>query len=130
VQVTEAIEIEFTDNYEDLSDENGFRFRFFCERCDGDYVSDMQPCPRSEKSGLLANVGHIFAEATANGTDMSSDEEQMHHDCALRTAVTQVQERFHQCPQCGEWVCDTCWNRALLMCEKCAPSGDEEHGGW
>lgn len=130
MQMTTVIDIEFTDNYEDLSDESGFRFRFFCERCDGDYVSDLQPCRRAERNGLLENVGQILAEATDNGAELSSHEEQMHHDSALRTAMTQVQEHFHQCPECSEWVCDVCWNRKLLKCEKCAPSGEEQHGGW
>ena len=122
--------IEFTENYEDLSDENGFRFRFYCERCDADFVSDMQPCPHQHESGLLKVVGKIFAEAADSGGELTSDEEQLQHDVALRSAVTQVSEHFHECPQCGEWVCDTCWNRALLHCEKCAPSGEEQHGGW
>lgn len=122
--------IEFTDNYEDISNGSGFRFRFYCDRCDADYVSDLQPCPREEKNGFLESVGQIIAEATDNGCDLSADEEEMARDSALRAAATQVSEHFHQCPQCGEWVCDLCWNRALLMCEKCAPSTAEAIGGW
>jgi hypothetical protein len=125
-----ATAIEFTDNYEDLSDEDGFRFRFYCERCDNDYTSDLQPCPRAEDAGLLKVVGKIFAEAADNGTELTSDEEQVQHDVALRSATTQVRERFHECPGCGEWVCDVCWNRAMLLCEKCAPSGEEQGGEW
>lgn len=123
--------IEFTDNFEDLSDENGFRFRFYCERCDSDYTSDLQPFQRDEEdNGLLKIVGRIFAEPAENGCDLTTDEEEIQRESALRTAVTQVRERFHECPVCGEWVCDVCWNRAMLLCEKCAPSGEEQHGGW
>ncbi len=130
MQMTRRAEIEFTDNWEDLSDENGFRFRFFCERCDADYTSDLQPCSRAAESRLLESMGQIIAEATDNGADLNVDEERMHRESALRTAVTQVRENFHQCPQCGEWVCDRCWNRSMMLCEKCAPSGEEQHGGW
>ena len=122
--------IEFTDNYEDLSDENGFRFRFYCERCDTDYSSDLQPYPQQEESDLLKVVGKIFAETADNGGELTSDEEEMQHDVALRSAVTEVREHFHHCPGCGEWVCDVCWNHRMMMCEKCAPSGEEQHGGW
>jgi len=122
--------IEFTDNYEDLSDENGFRFRFYCERCDADYVSDLEPCPRREESEFLKVVGKIFADVAENKGDLTCDEEGIQREVALKNAVTEVREHFHECPGCGEWVCDRCWNRAMLLCEKCAPSGEEQHGGW
>ncbi|MFW5868986.1 MAG: hypothetical protein ACOCX2_14270 [Armatimonadota bacterium] len=122
--------IEFTDNYEDLSDENGFRFRFYCGRCDADFQSDPEPCPRREESDFLKVVGKIFVDAAENTGDLASDEEGIQHDVALKNAVTEVREHFHECPICGEWVCDVCWNRSLLICEKCAPSGREQHGGW
>ncbi|MGI5817999.1 MAG: hypothetical protein ACOX9R_07865 [Armatimonadota bacterium] len=116
--------IEFTDNYEDLSDEDGFRFRFYCQRCDTDYASEMHPCPRQEETGLLRIVGKIFTDAADNGCDLTADEEEMQHDAALRSAVTEVSEHFHECPGCGDWICDVCWNRAMLLCEKCAPGGE------
>jgi len=122
--------IEFTDNYEDLSDESGFRFRFYCGRCDADYTSVLQPCPQQEESDFLKVVGKIFAEAAERKDDLSSDEEGIQHCVALKNAVTEVRERFHECPACGEWVCDVCWNKSMLMCEKCAPSGGDQHGGW
>lgn len=128
--IVSATEIEFTDNYEDLSDESGFRFRFYCERCDNDYTTELQPFPRQEENGLLKVVGKIFTEAADSGSDPIADDEEVQHEIALRSAVIKVREHFHQCPVCGEWVCDHCWNRAMLMCEKCAPSGEEQHGGW
>jgi len=31
--------IEFTDNYQDLSTDKGFQFKFCCERCGNGYMS-------------------------------------------------------------------------------------------
>ncbi|MFW6438142.1 MAG: hypothetical protein ACOCZ7_03925 [Armatimonadota bacterium] len=120
--------IEFTDNYEDLSDENGFRFRFYCGRCDADYTSILEPCPQQEETEFLKVVGKIFAEASKSDDDPTSDEESIQHSVALKNAVIDVREHFHQCPVCGEWVCDHCWNKAMLLCEKCAPS--DQLGAW
>ena len=47
---------------------------------------------------------------------------------ALRAAAT-GREHPHQRSR-RQWVCDLCWNRALLMCEKRAPSTAEAIGGW
>ena len=122
--------IEFTDSYEDLSDDQAFRFRFYCERCDSDYASDPQPRRRDEGNLFLDGVAKILREATDNGCEPETDAVLVERESALRAAATQVQEHFHQCPQCGEWICDRCWNRSLLLCEKCAPSGVEQVASW
>ena len=87
-----AAMIEFTDSYEDLSDEEAFRFRFYCERCDSDYASDPQPCRRDEDNAFLGSVGQILREATDNGCDPATDAVLVEHESALRTAATQVGE--------------------------------------
>ena len=35
-------QIEFTDNYQDLSTDNGFQFKFFCQGCGNGYMSSWQ----------------------------------------------------------------------------------------
>ncbi len=128
--ISAAATIEFTESYEDLSDEQAFRFRFYCERCDSDYASDPQPCPRDQSNALLGTVGQILREATDSDCEPATDAVLVERESALRAAATQVGEHFHQCPQCGEWICDRCWNRSLLLCEKCAPSGIEQAARW
>lgn len=128
--MTVAAAMEFTESYEDLSDKQAFRFRFYCERCDSDYVSDPQPCMRDEGNVFLDSVAKILREATDSGCESASHEILLERESALRAAATQVGEHFHQCPQCGEWICDRCWNRSLLLCEKCAPSGIEQAASW
>ena len=34
--------IEFTDNYQDLSTDQGFQFKFHCERCGDGFMSSFQ----------------------------------------------------------------------------------------
>lgn len=121
--------IEFTENYEDLSTDQGYQFRFYCERCDRDYTSQFQPHLADTDDLLLESVGSLFAEAGDNGQEVQPGAGEPEHDSALQTAATEVREHFHQCPVCGEWVCERCWNDAMMMCEKCAPTNgtvDEE----
>lgn len=113
--------IEFTNNYEDLSTSEGFRFRFYCERCDADYVSELQPSAIEADEGFFYVLGELWSEATENGHGVDECELDQEARSALRTAIAEVRENFHECPMCAEWVCDHCWERAMLMCAKCAP---------
>ena len=122
-------EIDFTDNYEDLSDETGFQFRFYCGRCDQDYLSDPEPCAHQEESEFLTIVGKIFTHTADRGGELTCDEEGIQHDVALRSAIAEVREHFHQCHSCGEWICDVCWNQDFGLCQKCAPSRMRRHAG-
>lgn len=106
-----------TRSYEDLSTDEGFQFRFHCERCDAAYVSRFQPDPPDAMDGPLAPVGllpGVGAGEPAAGRPG--------HDAALHAAIAEVTEQFRECPRCGVLVCSDCWNRALLLCQKCAPS--------
>ncbi|MGC9318505.1 MAG: hypothetical protein ACP5KN_10805 [Armatimonadota bacterium] len=118
--------IDFTENYEDLSTDLGYQFRFYCERCDADYRSQFQPCSPQDENGLLEGMGEMLVEGTEERGEVRATDGDPQHDAALQAAVAEVEEHFHQCPRCGEWVCALCWNAAMLMCEKCAPGGKEE----
>lgn len=49
------------------------------------------------------------------------------HDSALKTAVEEGKQHFHQCSRCGKWVCpEACWNEQANQCESCAPHYEEE----
>lgn len=108
-----------TRSYEDLSTDEGFQFRFHCERCDAAYVSRFQPDPPDAMDGPLAPVGGLLG---AIGSGEPAGGGRPGFAAALQAAIAEVSERFHECPRCGVLVCDQCWNRALLLCEKCAPS--------
>ncbi len=110
-----------TREYEDLSTDAGFQFRFHCERCGAAYVSHFQPCA-PEPEGLLETVGELLADAQHDASEEHIAKGHPEHEGALRAAVAEVAEHFHECPRCGDLVCDACWHRAVLACEKCIPS--------
>jgi len=121
--------IEFTDNYEDMSTDLGFQFKFMCERCGNGYLSEFKPFGAGRAAGVLRAVTDLFG--TGRNVANSAYEIQRAvggpaHDRALQEAVAEVRPRFHQCSRCGEWVCDVCWNAPVALCEQCAPDTQEE----
>ena len=44
--------IPFTGNYQDLSTDRGFQFKFFCEKCQNGYMSTFQ----TSKIGMLGSA--------------------------------------------------------------------------
>lgn len=122
--------IEFTDNYEDLSTDVGFQFKFYCERCGNGYMSEFRPYGAGRAAGLLGAVGSLLGGRAARVADSAYEVQRAvggpAHDRALKEAVEQVRPHFHQCSRCGEWVCDVCWNASRGLCEQCAPDTQEE----
>ncbi len=44
---------EFTDNYDDLSTESGYQFKFICENCGNGYMSSWKASKSGMATGLL-----------------------------------------------------------------------------
>ena len=122
--------IEFTDNYEDLSTDTGFQFKFYCERCGNGYMSEFSPSPAGRATGLLRAAGGLLGGMTGKVGDTVYEIQRAiggpAHDNALKEAVGHIRKQFHQCSRCGEWMCDNCWNTERSMCKQCAPETHEE----
>jgi hypothetical protein len=123
--------IPFTDNYEDLSNDSGYQFKFNCERCNNGYMSTFQKSPTAILTGALGVVGNLFGGAASNIASTSDDVHRMvagpQHDKALQKAVEEISPKFIQCKRCGTWVCkEVCWNEARGLCKECAPELGEE----
>lgn len=123
--------VEFTGNYEDLSTDRGYQFKFYCEKCHNGYMSSFQ----SSKIGLAASaaqvagnlLGGIFGRAADTAYEIQRAVGGPAHDAALRDAVTEIKPLFKQCTRCGQWVCEpVCFNKKAQLCEHCAPDLDEE----
>ena len=123
--------IPFTGNYQDLSSDRGFQFKFFCEKCGNGYMSTF----KASKLGLAASaagaaaslLGGIFGRAAAGAQQLESLVGGPLHDAALKEAVEEIRPLFKQCTRCGTWVCEpVCWNKKAQLCENCAPDLDEE----
>ena len=126
-----ATHIPFTDNYQDLSTQDGFQFRFNCERCGNGYMSSYQRNMTDMAGDALRAAGSLFGGVFGRAASSSYDVQRMvggaAHDSALRKAVEEISPMFNQCKRCGQWVCkDVCWNDARDQCVRCSPHMDRE----
>jgi hypothetical protein len=121
--------IEFTGNYEDLSTDMGFQFKFVCERCNNGYMSSYKSNKLGVAGGFLRGASSLMG-GFGRGADSAYDVQQAiggkQHDGALRDAVKEIRPLFAQCRNCGNWLCEqVCWNKTANMCKNCAPVAEE-----
>ncbi|HET9227520.1 MAG TPA: zinc ribbon domain-containing protein [Thermoanaerobaculia bacterium] len=123
--------VEFTGNYEDLSTDRGYQFKFYCEKCGNGYMSTFN----ASKMGMAASAaqaagnlfGGIFGRAASTAYEIQRAVGGPAHDAALREAVAEIRPKFKQCTRCGQYVCEPiCFNKKAQLCETCAPDMDEE----
>jgi hypothetical protein len=123
--------IQFVSNYDDLSTDRGYQFKFYCDKCGNGFMSRFQPSALGTAGSLLRAAGDLFG-GWASSAGNSAYEIQRSvggrgHDEALQKAVEEGKEHFHQCSRCGRWVCpEVCWNANAGLCEGCAPDYQEE----
>ena len=123
--------VDFTGNYEDLSTDRGYQFKFYCEKCGNGYMSTFQ----SSKLGLAATAaevagglfGGLFGRVSDTAYQIQRAVGGPAHDAALKEATEEIRPQFKQCTRCGRWVCGPiCFNEKAGLCEWCAPDLDEE----
>ena len=125
--------VPFTDNYRDLSNQNGYQFEFVCERCGNGYRSPFVRDKMETGRGFLRGAGSLLGGKLAQ---LSGAAEQVQwdrgtnspaKDKALTAATATVRDEFSQCRGCGDWVCKAvCWNHEIGQCLRCSPSVAEE----
>jgi membrane protease subunit (stomatin/prohibitin family) len=123
--------IDFTDNYEDLSTDLGFQFKFRCERCGDGFMSSYKANSMGVAGGILRGLGNMLGGLMG---DVGSSTYEIQravggsaHDSALKEAVEEVRPQFRKCRRCGNWLCgNSCWNANANMCKECAPIAEEE----
>ena len=123
--------IQFVKNYEDLSTDRGYQFKFYCDHCGNGYMSTFEASVLGMASGLLNAAGSIFGGVFGRAGDSAYRVQQAiggkAHDDALQKAVQEIKHKFKQCSRCGRWVCpEVCWNEKRNLCEGCAPDLAEE----
>src|SRR5581483_2635876 len=123
--------IRFTANFDDLSTDTGFQFRFRRDKCGNGYQSRFQPSLTGMAGGFLRAAGDLFG-GVFNDAGNSAYEIQRAvggkaHDDAFATAVEEAKAHFHQCTRCGKWVCpEVCWSARANVCEGSARNHEEE----
>src|SRR5882672_2678145 len=123
--------IPFTDNYQDLSSNRGFQFKFMCRKCGNGYMSSFQTnslgAAASAAQAVSSLLGGIFGRVAQSAGQLEQMVAGPQHDAALKKAVEEISPQFKQCTRCGQWVCEpVCWNKKAGLCESCAPDLDEE----
>lgn len=123
--------IEFTGNYQDLSTDRGYQFKFYCEKCGNGYMSTFQTSTMGMASSAMQVAGNllggIFGKAASTAYEIQRAVGGPAHDAALREAGDEIRPLFKQCTRCGRWVCEpVCFNQKAQLCEGCAPDMEEE----
>jgi len=123
--------IEFVQNYDDLSTDQGFQFRFHCDRCRNGFQSTFAANKIGMAGGFLRAAGGLLGGALGSAGNSAYEIQRAvggpAHDSALRNAVQEIKPLFNQCRRCGQWVCKTiCWNDDKGLCKECAPVLAEE----
>jgi hypothetical protein len=123
--------IQFVNNYDDLSTDKGYQFKFYCDKCGNGYMSRFQTSITGAGGSLLRAAGDLFGGWLSSAGNSAYEIQRAvggkAHDEALQKAVEEGKTHFHQCSRCGRWVCpEVCWNAAAGQCEECAPDYQEE----
>ena len=116
----------FTRNHADHSNDTGFQFEFFCDKCGSGHRSAFQTNSLGMAAQLIKAAGALFGGGLASagwGADHVKDAFRgPAWDSAFKAAVEECRPKFKQCTKCGKWVCpEVCWNHARGLCEECAP---------
>ncbi|MEO7994757.1 MAG: zinc ribbon domain-containing protein, partial [bacterium] len=102
--------IEFTGNYEDLSTDLGYQFKFYCERCRNGYMSSYDRNEVGTAGEMLRGAANLFGGILGGAANASYNVQRMvggpAHDAALRHAVAEIKPLFKQCRKCGNWRCE------------------------
>lgn len=123
--------IWFTGNYQDLSTDKGYQFKFNCQKCGNGYLSNFKTSKLGMASSALRAAGNLFGGVLGNAANSAYEIQRAvggtAHDEALKEAADEIAKQFKQCSRCGKWVCEAiCWNKTAGLCESCAPDLDEE----
>ncbi|MFB3825753.1 MAG: zinc ribbon domain-containing protein [Bryobacteraceae bacterium] len=123
--------IRFTQNYDDLSTDRGYQFKFLCDRCGNGHLSSFQASMTGMAGGLLRAAGDLFGGVLHSAGNSAYEIQRAvggkAHDAALRAAVEEARPFFRQCNRCGKWVCpEVCWNPKRGLCLECAPDVEQE----
>ena len=122
--------IQFVHNYDDLSNEHGYQFKFHCDKCGNGYMTQFESSTVGMAESVLNVAGSFLNGFGAAGNAAREVERAVGgklHDSALARAVEEVRPNFRQCTRCGRWVChQVCWNPQANLCEQCAPNFAEQ----
>jgi len=120
----------FTKNYSDHSNNEGFQFEFFCDKCGSGVRSAFSLSTMGVATDVVTAASRLIggfwgaAQASAQVKDMLRGPA---WDKAFAAAIEECKPRFRQCTRCGRWMCpEVCWNHDRKLCLECAPDLERE----
>ncbi|NMO03474.1 zinc ribbon domain-containing protein [Gordonia sp. TBRC 11910] len=125
----------FTGHVSDLSNQNGFQWEFHCGRCSTEFRSDFAADNVSRFRGLVRGVSDLIggqayrvssAADSFGGMFSNYGGASSAKDKAYARAVEAVKQQFKHCGGCGSWVCSSCWNGRVGMCQNCSPLAEHD----
>lgn len=122
----------FTKNHRDHSNDTGFQFEFFCDKCGNGHRSSYVTNKVGFVTEIVKAASAIFGQGHHYGRGAEHVKDALRGpawDAAFKDAVGEMRPKFCQCTRCGQWVCpEVCWNEKRQLCESCAPDLQEEAG--
>jgi hypothetical protein len=117
----------FTKNYRDHSNDHGYQFEFFCDKCGNGFRSTFQTSSLGLAASVIKAAGSFFGGSlyrAGRGAEQLKDALRgPAWDGAFKEAVEECRPKFRQCTLCGGWYCpEVCWNAERGLCESCAPN--------
>jgi len=121
----------FTRNHRDHSNDTGYQFEFFCDKCGNGYRSSFQASALGVGAKVGKALGSLFGgklwNAGVAADHLKDGLRGSAWDSAYNSAIEEIKPKFRQCTRCGQWVCpEVCWNEKRQLCEACAPDLAEE----
>jgi membrane protease subunit (stomatin/prohibitin family) len=116
------------ENFEDLSTEKGFQFRFFCDTCSEGFTSRFVALRRAApvevggRGGRKAGGGSV-----EDAVFVPAEADEGAYAAALKKAAAEMERHLRFCKDCGQWVCvKSCWNAEQKLCKDCAQEESED----
>lgn len=122
----------FTKNHRDHSNDTGYQFEFFCDKCGNGLRSSFKYNKVGVAGKFFRAAGSLFGGGALSNAGVAAGHLKDNlrgaaWDSAFNEAIEESRPQFRQCTRCGDWVCpQICWNEAKALCERCAPDMMEE----
>ncbi|MHB8396595.1 MAG: zinc ribbon domain-containing protein [Thermoplasmataceae archaeon] len=127
----------FTNNYQDLSNEQGFQFVFKCDVCGDGYKSTFIGSRTAKKKKLFNTISTFggflnegaYMAGALGGQAYQTPAWQKEREESFLQAQNEAMSHFHRCPRCHKYACDLDWNEeAGGLCTNDAPKVTSEIG--
>jgi membrane protease subunit (stomatin/prohibitin family) len=123
--------IQFVRNYDDLSSDRGYQFKFHCDKCGNGFMTQYETSTIGMAESVLNAAGSLLGGWGYSAGNAAHEVERAvggkMHDAALARAVEEARPNFRQCGRCGHWVClQVCWNPNANLCSDCAPDFNQQ----